>query len=273
MGGKRFAFIRLFAFFLTSVLLCSCAAPPSNNRIAIVGGPAYAIVSEIASKDEIVNATPLAGDPHFLEVTASLSKALEQSVAIISLGASSDRKIVESFHKPLLFLLPANTKDPHLWLSPKRVIEWVPSIESFLDDYFPENKKEHSANAKRFLTQLYSFDAVFHTFSGSCFITQHPAFAIVQEDYSWNIAGTLEIGEVEISPRKLAALSRVVATQRSCILLLNPNEESKTAEVLKQQLKLNSVYFDLMELATGTYTSIMEQNISEINKLMDVIKK
>jgi len=64
----------------------------SVSQVAVLGSPAYAVTSEIAAEGEIVNATPLGSDPHYMEFTSSVARVLEQSKAVIALGASADRK-------------------------------------------------------------------------------------------------------------------------------------------------------------------------------------
>jgi len=70
------------------------------------------VTSEIAAEGEIVNATPLGSDPHYMEFTSSVARVLEQSKAVIALGASADRKMVSELSKPKLFLLPEGLEDP-----------------------------------------------------------------------------------------------------------------------------------------------------------------
>jgi len=116
----------------------------------------------------------------------------------------------------------------------------VPQIQSFLDEQFPNTKDVHAQNAEKY-----------------CFVTQHPAFTYVEQDYGWRVLGTLEVGEAEISPKQLTALMEA-------LLLLNPYEPSKTAEVLSEQLGLPSVDFDILEVATRSYSSIMAENIDGV---------
>lgn len=258
----------LVAYALIGLLLVSCTSKEPVSQVAVLGSPAYAVVSEVAGHGEIVNATPSASDPHYMEFTPSVAKVLERSKAVIALGASADRKIAKELSKPKLFLLPEKLEDPHVWLSPKRVMEWVPRIQSFLDEQFPGSKDLHAKNAKTLMSVLQELDARFEGLRGYCFVTQHPAFAYVEKDYGWRILGTLEVGEAEISPKQLIALMETLKSEKNCLLLLNPYEPSKTAEVLKEQLNVPWVYFDILEVATRSYSSIMTENIDgELNAL------
>lgn len=254
----------LTAFIFIGLLLVSCTRKESISQVAVLGNPAYAVVSEIAGHDEIVNATPVGSDPHYMESTPSVARVLEQSKAVIALGASTDRKIARELSKPKLFLLPEGLEDPHVWLSPRRVMEWVPQIQSFLDEQFPGSKDLHAENAKTFMSVLQELDAEFERLRGYCFVTQHPAFTYVEDDYGWRVLGTLEVGEAEISPNQLIALMETLKSEENCLLLLNPYEPSKTAEVLKEQLGLPWVYFDILEVATRSYSFIMTENIDGV---------
>jgi len=57
------------------------------------------VTSEIAAEGEIVNATPLGSDPHYMEFTSSVLGARAVK-AVIALGASADRKMVSELSKP-----------------------------------------------------------------------------------------------------------------------------------------------------------------------------
>jgi len=50
--------------------------------------------------------------------------------------------------------------------------------------------------------------------------------------------------------------------------LLNPYEPSKTAEVLSEQLGLPSVDFDILEVATRSYSSIMARILTVSSMLL-----
>jgi len=84
-------------------------------------------------------------------------------------------------------------------------------------------------------------------------------FHLCGADYGWRVLGTLEVGEAEISPKQLTALMEALKSEENCLLLLNPYEPSKTAEVLSEQLGLPSVDFDILEVATRSYSSIMAE--------------
>jgi len=262
--SRREKIFRVVACVVIGLLLVSCTRRESVSQVAVFGSPAYAVTSEIAAEGEIVNATPLGSDPHYMEFTSSVARVLEQSKAVIALGASADRKMVSELSKPKLFLLPEGLEDPHVWLSPKRVLAWVPQIQSFLDEQFPNTKNVHAQNAEKFMAALQELDANFEKLRGYCFVTQHPAFTYVEQDYGWRVLGTLEVGEAEISPKQLTALMEALKSEQNCLLLLNPYEPSKTAEVLSEQLGLPSVDFDILEVATRSYSSIMAENIDGV---------
>jgi len=59
-------------------------------------------------------------------------------------------------------------------------------------------KDVHAQNAEKFMAALQELDANFEKLRGYCFVTQHPAFTYVEQDYGWRVLGTLEVGEAEI---------------------------------------------------------------------------
>jgi len=76
--------------------------------------------------------------------------------------------------------------------------------------------------------------------------------------------GLWKWGRQRFSPKQLTALMEALKSEQNCLLLLNPYEPSKTAEMLSEQLGLPSVDFDILEVATRSYSSIMAENIDGV---------
>jgi len=71
----------------------------------------------------------------------------------------------------------------------EKVLAWVPQIQSFLDEQFPNTKNVHAQNAEKFMAALQELDANFES-SGVLFCDSASGFTYVEQDYGWRVLGT-----------------------------------------------------------------------------------
>lgn len=77
--------------------------------------------------------------------------------------------------------------DPHLWLSPKRVIVMVLAIADKLSAIDPENAETYQANAGAYIAELEALDSEIRQIAGGMenrkFLIYHPSYAYFADDY------------------------------------------------------------------------------------------
>lgn len=90
-------------------------------------------------------------------------------------------------------------KDPHRWLSPKRVIIMVQSIARELAAADPQNADTYQKNAQSYQNELEALNeeitAALAGLSGQSFIVYHPAMGYFAEDYGLNMIALEEEGK------------------------------------------------------------------------------
>lgn len=100
-------------------------------------------------------------------------------------------------------------RDPHIWLSPKRVIVMVEAIARELAALDAENKDTYEANATAYIQQLEQLDneitSALEGVSNRKIIVYHPAFGYLAEDYDLVMYSLEEEGK-EATPRHLAEM-------------------------------------------------------------------
>lgn len=78
-------------------------------------------------------------------------------------------------------------RDPHIWLSPKRVIVMIETIRDIMIDENPENKSLFEKNAMDYIEELNKLDSTLkETFSkleNRAFIIYHPSYGYFADDY------------------------------------------------------------------------------------------
>ncbi|HRX13579.1 MAG TPA: zinc ABC transporter substrate-binding protein [Eubacteriales bacterium] len=90
-------------------------------------------------------------------------------------------------------------RDPHIWLSVKRVKIMVTEIASQMSALDPVNADYYQSNAEEYLNQLDEVDlllkAAVNEMDSKQFIVFHPAFGYLAEDYGLNMVALEEEGK------------------------------------------------------------------------------
>lgn len=97
-------------------------------------------------------------------------------------------------------------EDPHIWLSPKRVIEMIDIIRDKLIEISPENEETYKENAENYKDELSTIDdSIKETLKGvknQSFIIYHPSFGYFADDYGLNMIAIEESGK-EASAKRI----------------------------------------------------------------------
>jgi zinc transport system substrate-binding protein len=90
-------------------------------------------------------------------------------------------------------------RDPHIWLSPKRVIVMINTIAEKMSKIDPENKEVYESNAKQYIAKLEKLDlnmkAALENVTNPKFIVYHPAFGYLANDYGLTMYALEEEGK------------------------------------------------------------------------------
>lgn len=80
-----------------------------------------------------------------------------------------------------------NTRDPHIWLSPKRAIVMVQKMAEYIALLDVENKDFYLNNANTYIAKIQEADKkaqeIFQTVKNKKFLVFHPAFGYLADDY------------------------------------------------------------------------------------------
>ncbi len=90
-------------------------------------------------------------------------------------------------------------RDPHIWLSPKRVKVMVEKIARKMSELDPENEDAYEKNASDYIAQLDEVDQeikdALKGVESKKFIVYHPAFGYIADDYSLQMYSLEEEGK------------------------------------------------------------------------------
>ncbi|MFO7887150.1 MAG: zinc ABC transporter substrate-binding protein [Eubacteriales bacterium] len=159
--------------------------------------------------------------------------------------------------------------DPHIWLSPKRVITIVEIVRDYMIENDEANKKEYNENASEYIKELNNLNEdLVDTFKGlenKAFIIYHPAFSYFASDYGLEMITIEEDGKEATAKR----IQKVVdfALENDIKVIFYQNEfDSSQANIIA-----NEIDGEVVEVAplSGNYI----ENMYKIrDKFAEVLK-
>lgn len=131
------------------------------------------------------------------------------------------------------------TKDPHIWLDPLQMIDYVDVIKSGLSDLLPERAAYFEANAARLkseLTDLHaSLEARFLNYSGRAFYINHPSLLHFAKRYGLEQRSIEHAGSAPAAKR-MAALIKEAREAGIGAVLAQPEFGRSSAAVMADAL-------------------------------------
>ncbi len=172
--------------------------------------------------------------------------------------------------------------DPHVWLDPHLVREWVKNIEVLLTDLDPANAATYKRNGASYLTELTSLidyaDQQIETIPAGRrkLVTNHDAFGYFARAYDFEIVGTVIPATSTIAEPSSADLVRLLDQMREadvCTIFVESTANTQLAETVAAELEsctevqvisLFSGALGPVGSDTGTYLGMMKANIDAI---------
>ena len=117
------------------------------------------------------------------------------------------QEAVDKVYQPRYF--NENVRDPHIWLSPKRVMIMVEVIRDYLCSLDPENDLYYRQNAQNFINKLtmthQHLNENLSKIENKGFFCYHPSFGYFADDYGLNMYALEDNGK-EASPKRIAEM-------------------------------------------------------------------
>lgn len=196
---KKILFI-ILGYMLWAGTFFSAQAKELTIAVSIV--PEMEFVQEVVGdKAKILCVIPEGGSPASYAPSPKALLQLRQANLYFTIGvASEDLNIVgqlperirivplhEAAAKVYPDLMLGESRDPHIWLSPKRVIVMVRKIAEEVTALDPENKAEYENNAQNYIEKLQAADKkIRQIFAGTeqkTFMSFHPALGYFADEY------------------------------------------------------------------------------------------
>ena len=130
-------------------------------------------------------------------------------------------------------------RDPHIWMSPKRVIVMAHTIKDELQKLDPANAEIYAANTKVFVEKLEALDASlalsYASLSSKRFIVMHPSIGYMADDYNLEMISIEEEGK-EASVSHLQKVVDYAREQDIHVVFYQQEFDSTQAETIAEEI-------------------------------------
>jgi zinc transport system substrate-binding protein len=189
-------------------------------------------------------------------------KELNPTMKVVNLAAEVEKVYAPRYFSP-------GKRDPHLWLSPKRVKTMVEVIAKELTAIDPKHQTEYNKNAQAYIRKLNKLDqTIKDTLSGISkknFIVYHPAFGYFADDYGLSMLALEESGK-ESSAKNFQELVDVAKREHIKVVFYQKEFDNKQAQALA--IEIGGKVQEFAPLAPNYI-----KNLEKMAKLLAVVLK
>ena len=160
-------------------------------------------------------------------------------------------------------------RDPHIWMSPKRVKVMIDIIRDELVKLNPDKEDMYHENAKNYKEKLDNIDKeIKNTLSKveeQSFIIYHPSFGYFADDYGLNMIAIEESGK-EATPKKLAKVIDIAKQKDIKFVFYQKEFDSQQAETIADEINgetievapLSKDYIDNMREISDKFKNVLK---------------
>lgn len=288
---------RTFFVWIAILLISSCgrqtgSSAGTNVPVILTSTTILADITRQVAGDRlnIDSLLPVGSDPHSYQPTPQDIAKVSESKLIIVNGAG-----YETFLDPLLknadgqrTLIEASAGisprknaqgiDPHMWLDPDLVIQYVGNIRDALIQVDPTGEAAYKSNADAYTAALKKLDAWIVEqvdqipAEKRLLVTNHEAFGYFADRYGFKVIGTvIESLSSDASPsaQQLAALIDQIKASKAPAIFLDASDNATLAQQIAAETGVKVITdLHLESLTDGapaaTYIDLMKYNVTQI---------
>lgn len=155
-------------------------------------------------------------------------------------------------------------RDPHIWLSPKRVIVMIEAIKDELIEIDRDNKDIYEKNAEIYISKLVEVDkeieAKLKGIDQKSFIIYHPTFGYFADDYGLKMI-TIEKDGKETTAKNLQNVIDFAKNENIKYVFYQEEFDSKQAETVAKEINGETIkvsplsinYIENLRIITGKF--------------------
>lgn len=276
------------AFFLLLAGLAACgnAKPaPSQKPLVLVSIAPYKLFASRIGGDciEAQSIVPQSANAHTFEPTPRQREGLLQARIWFKIG--------EPFEKPLIPLLPKNSRivdlregiemiateegascrhcaadgeDRHIWMSPSLAKRQAETIARTLSAEFPEHREVFEERLSALLADFDKLDSrireTLQDAKNRSLLVSHPAFGYFCRDFDLKQL-SVEVEGKDPRPRHLEHLLQTAKADRPAVALALPQHNNKGVQLLAQELGMR---MQIIDPYSSDYFSMMQELSEQI---------
>lgn len=279
--------ILLFMLLTLSLSGCSQSQPPEPERpvVAVTIVPEEAFVKAVCGDTiDIITLVPPGGSPASYEPSPKEMAQFDTASLYFTIGVPTEKAnllpTAESRNIPVFSLAEASAavyperelsdgqRDPHIWLSPKRVAVMVQAIADQLSQLVPDQANTYAENATAFIETLTTLDSdLSELLSGATrpFFVSHPAFGYLAEDYGLEMIALEQDGK-EASPQRLRELIDTARAQHINTVFYPSESSGRQAQSFAAELDGQAIPLSPLSEDYVNNLRDMAQKISEVTR-------
>lgn len=289
MRSKSVLIITLM-LIITLLSACNQSGPESSDKpiIAVSIVPQATFVKEVAGDlVEVITMIPPGSSPETYSPSPKQLESFSRASIYFSIGVPSetanilpkvtdlnpDMKIVDlakhvSEIYPDIEIAPGE-RDPHIWLSPKRVKVMIDVITDELSALDPTNEELYIENAERYKKQLDGVDEKIREslsgLSSKMFIAYHPAFGYFADDYGLHMIALEEEGK-EAAPQTFKEIVDLAKENDIKVIFYQAEVDSRQSEAFAEEIggrteqiaPLAPDYIENLEKMADTFAKVLK---------------
>ncbi len=301
---------KLLLTIFTFTLLVSCSVntlPAKQNQpLRVLAVESFiADIAQNVAGDRIMVETliPLGVDPHGFELTPQDLVKMNGANLIIMNGCGVESWLEDSYSnlheginiiegcQGLVSRRPGSaeiiddheTMDPHFWLDPISVIQYVENIKDGLTTLDPNGKDIYESNSATYISQLNELDTwIKETIAvipnaDRKIVTNHESFGYFADRYQFQVIGTIIpsfSSNASPSAQQLTTLTDQIRNTGTRAVFLETGTNAALADQLASEtgvIVINDLYTHSLTEPEGpapTYIEMMKWNVTQIVKAL-----
>jgi len=190
--------------------------------------------------------------PHTYEPKPSQMKDISNADIYFTIGVEFEKVWIKRFttqNQSMQVVDLSNniikTKDPHIWVSPKKVKKIAYNIYTTLVKYDNTNKDYYTNNYNAFLEQINTTDETIKSIlkdvpSQTKFMVFHPSWGYFAQDYNL-VQLAIEIDGKSPKPRQIGMLIKEARDNNVKAIFTSPEFSTKVATQIARELNINVI--------------------------------
>lgn len=299
----------LICFLTIPLLLTGCTPADSiqDQKVVVTTFVPYFVFTQNLAGDNIqlINLINNTQEPHDYQLKPSDLATLQKADLIIRNGLGIDDWVVEAAEKsgsqaqiftasdyitPLppqhSEVLDASTGeiddhndafDPHLWVSPKNVLQLLPHLQTALSTIDTNHTASYQENLSKYIATLQALDTTIteqlQPYIQKQFISFHEAFQYFARDYGLVSAISIEsYPGKEPTPKYLQSIIQLIKEKQIKAIFSEPQFSPRIVETLAQDLHLQVFSLDPMETGTASPTFYQDITLKNVQNIVAALK-